>query len=65
MWLRCRSLFLKLCVEVDSSFLLDWLVALLEVLFYEMVIKVFLVDALRRQLEGCRVRVAVRALPLP
>ena len=37
------------------------LAVLVEVVSFE----VLLVDVLRRQLEGCRVRVAVRASPLP
>ncbi len=61
----CRCLNLKLRAKVGSRFSLDWLVALPEVLFYEMALKVFMVDAPRRQLEGCRVRVAAWALPLP
>ena len=57
-----RLLYLKSCDEVDYHSLRGLLVAVLvKVVFFE----VLLVDALRRQLEGCRVRVAVRASPLP
>ena len=38
---------------------------LVAVLVKVVFLKVPLVDALRRQLEGCRVRVAARASPLP
>ena len=55
-FLSCRCLFLRWCVQVGFHFLLDSLEAVLQVLA---------VDALRRQLARCRVRVAVRASPLP
>ena len=66
--------FRKLYAQVGFRFWLSWLVAFLEVfelevlqavLVKEVSFEVLLVGVLRRQLEGCRVRVAVRASPLP